>query len=87
MLRVFDGYQDVRFHHMLREGGATVPRNYCLNISPLHAKVVIITGTSAKRRLTWGNGRDAKRGLAEVGLHAEQMSPNKPRGQMLVMNF
>ena len=66
MFRVFEGYQDVRFHHVLREGGATVPRNYCLNISPLHAKVVIITGTSAKRRLTGGNGRGAKRAPTDV---------------------
>ena len=72
---------------MSKGGETTVPCNYCLHVSLLHTKVVIITGTSAKRWLTWGNGRDAKRGLAEVGLHAEQMSPNKPRGQMLVMNF
>ena len=72
---------------MSKGGETTVPRNYCLHISSLHAKDVIITGTSAKRRLTLGNRRDAERGLADVGLHTERMSPNRPRGQMLVMNF
>ena len=66
---------------------STVPRNYCLLVSPLHAKVAIIIGTNAKRRLTRGNGSDAKRGLADIGLHVEQMSPNNPGGQMLVVNF
>ena len=72
----------------MSEGGeTTVPCNYCLIVSPLHAKVVIITNTNIKRRLTWGNGRDTERGLADIGLHAEQVSPSRPGGQMLVVNF
>ena len=49
-----------------------VPHHYCLHVSPLHVKVAIITETDDKRRLTWGNGRDTKHVLADVGLYAEQ---------------
>ena len=66
---------------------ATVPCHYCLHVSPLHAKVAMITGTNAKRRLTWGNGSGTEHGLGDVGLHTEQMSPSRPGGQMLVANF
>ena len=64
-----------------------VPHNYCLHVSSLHAKAIIITNTSAKRRLTWGNGNDAGHGPVDVGLHVEQVLPNKLGGQMLIMNF
>ena len=53
----------------------------------MHAKVAMITNTNAKRRQAWGNGSDVKHGLADIGLHAEQMSPNRPGGLMLVVNF
>ena len=72
---------------MSERGETTVPRHYCLHASPLHAKVAIITDTDAKRRLTWGNGRDTKHGLVDVGLNAEQVLPNRPGGQMLVVIF
>ena len=64
-----------------------VPRHHCLHVSSLHAKVTIITNTNVKRWLTWGNGRDAKHGLADVGLYAKQVLPNRPGVQMLAVNF
>ena len=72
---------------MSRGGETTVPRHYCLHISLLYAKVAMITDTNAERRQTWGSRRNTKRGLADVGLHVEQMSPNRPGGQMLGVNF
>ena len=50
---------------------ATAPYHYCLHVSRLHAKVAMITGTNAKRWLTWGNGSDTGRGLGDVGLYTE----------------
>ena len=81
------GLSNTSIRNMSKGREMTIPHNYCLHVSLLHTNIVIITGTSAKRRLTWGNGKDAKRGPADVGLHAKQMSLNKPEGQMLVMNF
>ena len=65
----------------------TIPHNYCQHVFPLHAKAVIITDTNAKGRLMWGNGKDAEHGPADIGLHAEQVSLNRPGRHMLVMNF
>ena len=58
----------------------TIPRHYDLHVSPLHAKVTMITYTNAKKRQTWGNESDAKSGLADVGLYAEQMLSNRHGG-------
>ena len=57
-----------------------VPRHYCLHVSPLHIKFAMIIDTNAKRRLTWGNRSDKKRGIADEGLHTEHMSSNRPGG-------
>ena len=65
------GYQKPGFCHLSEKGEVTAPYNYCMHVSLLHAKVVIIIDTSAKRQLTWGNGKDAERGLADVGLHVK----------------
>ena len=72
---------------MSGEKETTAPCHYCLHVSPLRTKVSMITGTNAKRQLTWGNGNDIGRGLGDVGLHTEQLSPSRPGGQMLVVNF
>ena len=46
---------------MSEEGETTVPRNYCLHVSPLYAKVIIITDTSAQKAADVGKwkGREA----------------------------
>ena len=44
----------------------TVPRINCLHVSSLQAKAVMITGTSVKRRLTWGNERVVKYALVDI---------------------
>ena len=72
---------------MSKEKEATVPWHYYLHVSLLHAKVAMITGTNAKRRLTWGNGSDMRHGLSDVGLPTEQLLPSRPRGQMLMAKF
>ena len=77
----------LEFRHVFGGREITVPCHYCPHISLLHAKVAMITGVHAKRRLTWGNGSDTGCGLGDVGLHTEQMSPSRPGGQMLVVNF
>ena len=46
---------------MSERGETTIPRNYCLHISLLHAKAIIITDMNIKRRFTWGNGRDVEK--------------------------
>ena len=58
-----------------------VPCHYYLHVSPLHEKVAMIAGTNAKRWLTWGNRNDMGRGLGDVGLPTEQLSPSKPGGR------
>ena len=68
---------------MSGKGEMTVPRNYCLHVSPLHAKSVIITDTDVKGRLTWRNGNCTKHGLAGIGLHAEQAMEADVSGEFL----
>ena len=72
MFHLSRGCQMPGSRHMSEKGETTVPCNYCLHVSPLHVKAVIITDTDVKRRLTWGNGNCTERDLADVGLHAEQ---------------
>ena len=62
--------------------------NYSLHVSPLHTKVIIITGVETERWLLWENKRDEKVYSSwHLGLHAEQRLPNRPTGQMLAANF
>ena len=64
------------------------PCTYCLHISPLQAKVVMIMGAKTKRRLPQENRRDiGVYSSWHQGLHAEQGSPNRLGGQMLATNF
>ena len=71
MFHILEGYLKLEFCHVFDGGETTVPRHYCLYVSLLHAKFIIITNTNAKRKLIWGNGSDAKRGLVDVGLHVK----------------
>ena len=87
MFHISESYLKLGFRHVFGGREATVLCHYCLHVSPLHVKVAMITGTNAKRRQMWGNGSDTGRGMGDVGLHTEQMSPNRPGGQMLVANF
>ena len=80
MFRIFKGYQTQGFAMCPKEGKRRFPVIIVCTFPPLHAKVVIISDTSTKRRLTWGNGRNVERGPAVIGLQTEQVSLNRPRG-------
>ena len=57
--------------HVSGEKEAMVPWHNCSRDSMLHTKVVMIAGTSIKRRLTWESGNSMGHDLGEVGLPTE----------------
>ena len=61
MIQIFEGNLKTGFRHVSRGEETTNPHIYYLHVSPLHVKFVMITGASAKGRLTWGNEKDGGR--------------------------